>query len=139
MLFRSASAAQACVITQNFFGLFNPLGICKFLARASFSINEIARWLEMTAGLSYTPAELLRTGERIFNEKRLINVRLGISRKDDMLPPRLISKKRGSGRAAGNLADVGLILSEYYALRGWDEFGVPTGRKLEELGIDFRP
>ncbi|HBC76711.1 MAG: hypothetical protein A2008_03905 [Candidatus Wallbacteria bacterium GWC2_49_35] len=135
----SASAALACVITQNFFGLFNPLGICKFVARAAFSINEIARWLEITAGLSYTPAELLRAGERIFNEKRVINVKLGISRKDDILPPRLISKKRGSGRAADNLADVGLILSEYYSLRGWDEFGVPTDRKLDELGIDFRP
>jgi aldehyde:ferredoxin oxidoreductase len=27
------------------------------------------------------------------------------------------------------------MLSEYYRLRGWDEQGVPTQRKLEQLGI----
>ena len=26
-------------------------------------------------------------------------------------------------------------LSEYYALRGWDEGGIPTLAKLEELGL----
>lgn len=135
----SVSAALACVITQNFFGLFNPLGICKFIARTGFSINEISRWLELTAGLSLTPAELLKTGERIYNEKRIFNVRLGISRKDDMLPPRLLSKRRGSGRAAENLPDAGAILSDYYKLRGWSEFGIPGAKKCEELGIDFRP
>lgn len=134
----SASAAGICVITQNFFGLFNPLGICKFIARAAFSIDEIRRWLELAAGLSFTAAELMRTGERIFNEKRLLNVKLGVSRKDDMLPPRLLSKKRGSGRAADNLPDAGLILGDYYRIRGWDEFGVPTPRKLDELGLDYK-
>jgi aldehyde:ferredoxin oxidoreductase len=28
------------------------------------------------------------------------------------------------------------MLNEYYRLRGWDEFGVPTREKLEELEID---
>lgn len=134
----SASAALICFITQNFFGLFNPLGICKFVARAAFSINEIALWLKITAGLSFTPAELLVISERIFNEKRIFNVTLGISRKDDMLPPRLISKKRESGRSADNLADVGSILCSYYKLRGWNEFGIPTARKCEELSINFK-
>jgi aldehyde:ferredoxin oxidoreductase len=27
------------------------------------------------------------------------------------------------------------MLSEYYELRGWDEFGIPTREKLKELGI----
>jgi aldehyde:ferredoxin oxidoreductase len=27
------------------------------------------------------------------------------------------------------------MLDEYYQFRGWDESGVPTGRKLEELGL----
>ncbi|HPG59793.1 MAG TPA: aldehyde ferredoxin oxidoreductase C-terminal domain-containing protein, partial [Candidatus Wallbacteria bacterium] len=135
----SGSAALIGVITQNFFGLFNPLGICKFVARAGFSVNEISRWLELTSGLCLTPAELLKTGERIYNEKRILNVGLGVSRKDDMLPPRLISKRRGSGRAAENLPDAGSILSDYYKLRGWNEFGIPAAKKCEELGIDFKP
>lgn len=32
---------------------------------------------------------LIRAGERIFNVKRIHNVRLGITRKDDLLPPAL--------------------------------------------------
>ncbi|MPM71519.1 hypothetical protein SDC9_118484 [bioreactor metagenome] len=27
------------------------------------------------------------------------------------------------------------MLNEYYAGRGWDEYGVPTDEKLEELGL----
>jgi aldehyde:ferredoxin oxidoreductase len=27
------------------------------------------------------------------------------------------------------------MLDEYYRLRGWDDQGIPTRRKLEELGI----
>jgi len=29
-------------------------------------------------------------------------------------------------------------LKEYYGLRGWNENGVPTEEKLQELGIDYR-
>jgi len=134
----SASAALIAVKTQNFFGSFNPLGICEFVAMAGFSVNEIARWLNLTAGIECRPEEILTIGERCFNEKRIINARLGISRKDDMLPPRLVSKKRGAGKACDNLPDVGLILNDYYKLRDWNEFGHPGVKKLEELGIDFR-
>jgi aldehyde:ferredoxin oxidoreductase len=28
------------------------------------------------------------------------------------------------------------MLSEYYELRGWDEFGIPTKEKLAELDMD---
>ena len=29
-------------------------------------------------------------------------------------------------------------IQKYYALRGWDENGVPTEAKLAELGVDVR-
>lgn len=133
----SASAAMLAIRTQNFFGLFNPLGLCKFVARGGVSVAELSRWLKMAAGIDASCDQMLLSGERIFNEKRLFNTRLGISRKDDILPPRLFTKKRGAGRAADRLPDMGLILSEYYTLRGWSETGIPTRRKLDELGIDF--
>jgi aldehyde:ferredoxin oxidoreductase len=28
------------------------------------------------------------------------------------------------------------MVSEYYELRGWDEFGIPTKEKLRELEIE---
>jgi aldehyde:ferredoxin oxidoreductase len=29
------------------------------------------------------------------------------------------------------------MLDEYYKFRGWDEEGVPTKEKLEELNLDY--
>jgi len=29
------------------------------------------------------------------------------------------------------------MLSEYYKLKGWDENGIPTNKKLEELKLEF--
>jgi len=33
------------------------------------------------------------------------------------------------------VVDLEPLLEEYYRLRGWDPEGVPTGQKLEELGL----
>lgn len=134
----SQSAALLSVLTQNFFGIFNPLGICKFMARGGVNIFDIAKWLKYITDINMSNDELLHVSERVFNEKRLLNVKLGISRKDDILPARLYCKKRGSGIASDNLADVGSIISDYYKLRGWNEFGVPSNKKLDELAIEFR-
>ena len=92
-------------------------------------INYATGWdLDMEA--------MLRTGERIFNLKRLINVRRGISRKDDVLPARILSRKRGGqGPAAENLPHLGVMLNEYYACRDWSEEGIPTSEKLTELHL----
>ncbi|MDI7260582.1 MAG: aldehyde ferredoxin oxidoreductase C-terminal domain-containing protein [Thermodesulfobacteriota bacterium] len=79
----------------------------------------------------------MRTGERIFNLKRAFNVRRGISRKDDTLPPRILVQKRG-GKAptAENLPPLGEMLNEYYQYRGWAEDGIPTKEKLIGLGLE---
>jgi aldehyde:ferredoxin oxidoreductase len=77
--------------------------------------------------------EFFRTGERIFNIKRLYNNRLGISRKDDTLPLRMLRKVRGGGTS--HLPPMQEMLHEYYQYRGWDEFGWPTPEKIAELGL----
>ena len=57
-------------------------------------------------------------------------------RKDDTLPLRLLTRERG-GRSGGarNLPPLGALLSEYYSYRGWSEAGVPTKKRLIELGL----
>jgi aldehyde:ferredoxin oxidoreductase len=69
--------------------------------------------------------ELMATGTRIFNLKRAYNIKLGISRKDDILPKRLLTAKN-EGAAAGSSPDMERLLDEYYEIRGWDEDGVPA-------------
>jgi aldehyde:ferredoxin oxidoreductase len=80
--------------------------------------------------------EFMLAGERIFNLKRMFSVKRGISRKDDILPPRILTHKLTTGGTRGNLFHLGLMLNEYYSVRGWSEEGIPTREKLAELGLE---
>lgn len=123
---------------QNIMGLFDSLTGCKFVL---FGIGEntmtvILDWLNMVTGWDMNMEELMLAGERIFNLKRMYNVRHGQSRKDDILPSRMLNSKRGSGGAAENLPDLENMLNDYYNYRGWDEFGIPTGETLAKAGLE---
>lgn len=79
---------------------------------------------------------MLRIGERGFNLKRMINVRLGTTSKDDILPKRLLTEPTQEGGAKGKTPDLKTMLMEYYRERGWNRNGIPTQTKIEELGLD---
>jgi aldehyde:ferredoxin oxidoreductase len=78
-------------------------------------------------------------GERIVNLTRVISVLEGVSRKDDTLPKRVFHEPLKSGPGAGRVLkreDFEIMLNDYYKLRGWDEQGRPTAKKLKELQMD---
>ncbi|MEW6081196.1 MAG: aldehyde ferredoxin oxidoreductase family protein [Bacillota bacterium] len=132
----SEGKAKLAVSMQDFLSVFNPLGICKFLMRGKTGPDTLAHWVNSALGWEVDAAGLIETGERLFNMHRAINTRMGISRKDDVPPPRLISHARRTGGAAGSLPHAGKLLNEYYDLRGWDEEGIPTEDKLLGLGLE---
>ena len=72
-----------------------------------------------------------------FTVKRVYNNRLGISRKDDVLPPRITNFPRDDGGSKGRIPPQGQLLNDYYNLRNWTEFGEPTAEALKKLGIDI--
>jgi aldehyde:ferredoxin oxidoreductase len=115
--------------------LYNPLGMCKFIFRVGVGPRLLAEWVNAVMDWNLDMAEMMLIGERLFNLKRLFNVRLGISRKDDTLPARLLTHSRGSGKAADSLPNLEKMLPEYYELRGWDDQGIPTGERLEALAL----
>jgi aldehyde:ferredoxin oxidoreductase len=80
--------------------------------------------------------EFMLTGERITNLKRMFSVKRGVSRKDDILPARILTQRLTSGGTRGNLFHLGAMLNEYYSVRGWSEEGIPTREKLIELGLE---
>jgi aldehyde:ferredoxin oxidoreductase len=133
--FSQAGAGQHAVAFQNYFSTFNPLGICKFIAKASISPETIATLINAALGWALTGEGLLLAGERLFNLKRIINNRLGVTRADDTLPSRLTEVPRPSGQAAGKLPDLARILDEYYQVRGWLPDGRPSRERLEKLGL----
>lgn len=120
---------------QEYLITFNALGLCKFLIRGHVTPKIIARWIAAVTGWDFEAQELFTAGERLFNLKRTINVSLGLSRKDDTLPPRLLVHDRGDGAAAGSLPHLGKLLYEYYTLRGWSLEGIPLPETLERLQI----
>jgi len=86
----------------------------------------VAHWVGLALGWDLDADNLLHLGEKLFNLRRLINVRYGIRRKDDTLPRRLLTLPRPSGSAQGVLPDLEGMLAEYYQLRGWTADGVPS-------------
>lgn len=129
--------AKVAFDLQNYMSVFNALGLCKFLLGGRIGPKAVAKWVELTTGWPIDGTQVLKTGERIFNLKRMYNVKLGVSRKDDFLPPRFLVNPRPDGRAQGVLPHLGRMLKEYYELRGWDHEGIPRPERLKELGLGW--
>jgi len=78
--------------------------------------------------------EFVRTGERIYNLERLINIRQGLSG-GDKLPKRLTDEPQKEALAAGikmNTVRLAPMLRKYYRIRRWDEQGIPTKKLLKK-------
>ena len=121
---------------QNFQTLNDTLVICRFAQVGSaVSLAKTVEWYNMITGFDLSVEELVVVGERIFNLKRMFNVRLGISRKDDFLPPRFMTLNRKDKELNTQLPPIGEMLGDFYEYRGWDEIGIPTEEKLAELEL----
>ncbi|MCL4426491.1 MAG: aldehyde ferredoxin oxidoreductase C-terminal domain-containing protein [Firmicutes bacterium] len=117
------------------------LGAAMFCALGGIPFDEedLVSALRLATGFDYDLAELMSSGERVWMEKRLLNLRRGLTRADDHLP-RVHNRPLESGPAAGSLPDMSLLLEEYYRRRGLDPAtGWPTPAKLKELGLILWP
>ena len=74
-----------------------------------------------------------RAGERIYNLERLINIRQGLV-DGDTLPKRLTEELQIDGGPESTVR-LDPMLKKYYRVRGWDEHGKPTQKRLAKLGI----
>jgi aldehyde:ferredoxin oxidoreductase len=135
----SAGKGRIVADFQNYMATYNPLGICKFIIKGKVGPQRTAELVNAALGWDWTPDDVLTTGERLFNLKRLINLRLGITRADDTLPQRFLTEPRPSGSAAGVLPDLEPMLDEYYEVRGWTPDGVPSSERLTALDLVSGP
>jgi len=67
--------------------------------------------------------------------EREFNLAAGLTAADDTLPERLLKEAAKTGPAKGKVNELGKMLPEYYALRGWDKGGVPTAATRARLGL----
>ncbi|MEG2291482.1 MAG: aldehyde ferredoxin oxidoreductase family protein [Clostridium sp.] len=90
--------------------------------------------VKLATGLNMTTGMLFEIGERGYNVERLYNLREGLTYKDDTLPDRLTKEPQNENRK-DTVVDLDTMLPIYYKIRGWDEFGIPTKKRLKKLGI----
>ncbi|RLC63035.1 MAG: aldehyde ferredoxin oxidoreductase [Chloroflexi bacterium] len=128
-------AVRTTIAFQDYMAVYNPLGLCKFIVKGGMDPARTVELVNAATGWEWTADDLVRVGERLFNLKRLINLRLGVSGAEDTLPRRFLTEPRPSGTAAGVVPDLDRMLPLYYELRGWDAEGRPERSRLEELGI----
>ncbi len=119
---------------QDLTAVIDSEGLCLF---SSFALGaeDYAALLSAVTGVEYSAEEALKAGERIWNLERLWNLKAGLTKEDDTLPPRFLKEPMPDGPSKGQIVHLDVMLPEYYKLRGWDENGVPTEEKLKELGL----
>ncbi len=127
--------AGVCKAFQDLTGAVDASGFCLFTTFA-IGADIIANVVSAATGIEYSPDELLKAGERIWNLERLFNMACGFTSKDDTLPQRLLQEPQKNGSYKGSVNRLHEMLPEYYQLRGWDQAGVPTKDKMVELGLE---
>lgn len=121
---------------QNLSGMIDSLTCCKFVIFTGITLDQLTETLELITGFGIDKKEFLKAGERIFNLKRIYNVKCGITRKDDTLPSRFLTLERKDDEVIRELPPLGKMLGEYYELRKWDELGRPTKEIIDEDGLN---
>ncbi|HID17048.1 TPA: aldehyde ferredoxin oxidoreductase [Candidatus Bathyarchaeota archaeon] len=119
--------------------IFDSLTLCKFTRGAWSGLEEIAEVYRLVTGFQTSASELIKTAERINNLARIYNLREGLKKSDDTLPPRIMKDPIPEGPAKGSKIsqeELNLLVNDYYEARGWDERGRPKPEKLKELGLE---
>jgi len=144
--FAVRSTAEMVARGQNYAGILNSLVLCAFSHAGYaqyYSVNEfpgvtakeVTYWFNLATGIEKDFESLMHSGEKMFNLRRLINLKLGLDPASDSLPERLITVKRKKGPAADHLPPIKDMLADYYRIRGWETSGKVKAKKLEELGL----
>jgi aldehyde:ferredoxin oxidoreductase len=129
--------AQWTIHLQHVMTILDSLSICKFtMLSSALSISHFREWLGQITGRERSLEEFMALGERGFTLKRLINNRRGITRKDDILPPRFRTLKKRGETIDFDVPHLLPLLSDYYELRGWTEEGRPKTEILRRLGLE---
>ena len=118
---------------QDWLTIQNSLVLCIF---ANVEPDTVRLLLSDATGWDYSLQELLESGERGWNLKRLINTRLGFTAEYDTLPGSFL-KSLEDGASAGFEIPFDEMLQAYYDIRGWNSTtGAPDRSTLKRLGLD---
>ena len=127
--------ADLVIYHQTLRPLFDMLGVCRLpWIELGFDENQYAEYYSAVTGMETTLNELLQRSKDIYDLTRAINMRFGISRKDDYPPERVFTLPMTEGPHAGKILkreDYEKILDIYYQKRGWSKEGLVDEKKME--------
>lgn len=97
--------------------------------------DNLTEVYEAVTGIETFKTDLQKSADMIICLKRAYNIRLGLARKDDILPKRFF-EPAPAGPCKGQIVELKPMLDEYYTARGWDvETGLISRSKLNEVGL----
>jgi len=132
---RFASAGKAISIArhQDWRTVNNALVMCYF---PNPPAREMCEMLAAATGYDVTLENVLTYGERIWNLKRALNLKLGYNARRAEQLPELVLRPLTEGGTEGHVPDFETMLREYYQVRDWDwETGRPSREKLKQLNL----
>ncbi|HEY3276944.1 MAG TPA: aldehyde ferredoxin oxidoreductase C-terminal domain-containing protein [Syntrophorhabdaceae bacterium] len=104
-------------------------GMSSFCLKPPYHIHNYPKIISAATGLDLDEAGLKKIVNRSRNLHRAVNNRRGMSRKDEK-PPVDHWKKRFPELEQN-------LLSTYYKFKGWNDDGIPTRARLEELDLGY--
>jgi aldehyde:ferredoxin oxidoreductase len=132
--------ARVLIDMENALNVLDALGGCKFMG-VLLSVNEIVDLVRAATGWDFDVDEFRQCGDRLQTMARAYSIREGLQREQDTLPGRLMLDPLPDGPAQGMVLDqpsLEKMKDSYYEMRGWDvTSGIPTPKKLQELGLEF--
>jgi aldehyde:ferredoxin oxidoreductase len=124
--------------------MLNSLVMCSFVGGypwGKYTPDVFTAMLNPLCGWNMTGEEYWTTGKRIITLERCYNRReAGVSRKDDVLPKRLMTEKLPEGPKKGAVVsqeEMKKMQDDYYAYFSWGDDGLPTKETLKNLGLEF--
>lgn len=130
----SAGKAELNVLSQDY-GMFfgSCAGFC-LLGAAVLNATQAVEMVNHVTGFDYSLEEVCQLGRRIWYLKRGLSNLFGTKAEDDRLPSRLMAVLE-QGPTEGSRPDMDLMLDDFYRLRKFNQWGVPSWEVLEELDL----
>jgi aldehyde:ferredoxin oxidoreductase len=125
--------AEVCSLIMDYRALYSSMIMCSFCNPLP---SQIAELIQNTVGFKFDLDDIKLYGERIANMKRLFNIKMGLTPKDDRLPS-ILTRPFESGGSAGKTPNFEKLKNLFYKFRNWEsDTGKPSKEKLVQLGLN---
>jgi aldehyde:ferredoxin oxidoreductase len=113
----------------NFNAVADCFILCRFLNRDLLTWEDYSKMLYLLTGVQKNKNDFEDIANNIISAGRWYNIKAGLTMKDDLLPERFFSEPNNSKKSGGRTVVKEKYINsikKYYALRNWNEDGIPN-------------